>query len=258
MKEALQRSQDSSNAPDLKVSVLLDYTRGSRGCQHFPRHPFVADLLGARCSTPWMLFLCFYMQDRLTQGPCFCRCCSTSPLRCEFLCTTLQTWGGFCGCWSLNASTRPSESNTSKSICLTTALLSVGMLMPQYKSSPLSVWSTICSQNVFFVKVLKSHWDMLQRKWRTACFKPNGQRAGLCQPSVVSTPLQFNPQNSTWWSHWPEATTCSKSKQNVMCTKQYVLTLHTGLNFSSSFSGWLLRCNTFFVCFECLTYGGKK
>uniref|UniRef100_A0AAQ6IE12 CDP-diacylglycerol--glycerol-3-phosphate 3-phosphatidyltransferase n=1 Tax=Anabas testudineus TaxID=64144 RepID=A0AAQ6IE12_ANATE len=31
MKEALQRSQDSSNAPDLKVSVLLDYTRGSRG-----------------------------------------------------------------------------------------------------------------------------------------------------------------------------------------------------------------------------------
>ncbi|KAL7372277.1 hypothetical protein ABVT39_013131 [Epinephelus coioides] len=31
MEEALQRSQDSSRAPDLKVSVLLDYTRGSRG-----------------------------------------------------------------------------------------------------------------------------------------------------------------------------------------------------------------------------------
>ncbi|XP_042371483.1 CDP-diacylglycerol--glycerol-3-phosphate 3-phosphatidyltransferase, mitochondrial-like, partial [Plectropomus leopardus] len=30
MEEALQRSQDSQ-APDLKVSVLLDYTRGSRG-----------------------------------------------------------------------------------------------------------------------------------------------------------------------------------------------------------------------------------
>uniref|UniRef100_UPI0037E8D74F CDP-diacylglycerol--glycerol-3-phosphate 3-phosphatidyltransferase, mitochondrial n=1 Tax=Semicossyphus pulcher TaxID=241346 RepID=UPI0037E8D74F len=31
MEEALQRSQDDSHAPDLKVSVLLDYTRGSRG-----------------------------------------------------------------------------------------------------------------------------------------------------------------------------------------------------------------------------------
>ncbi|XP_035814049.1 CDP-diacylglycerol--glycerol-3-phosphate 3-phosphatidyltransferase, mitochondrial isoform X2 [Amphiprion ocellaris] len=31
MEEALQRSQESSRSPDLKVSVLLDYTRGSRG-----------------------------------------------------------------------------------------------------------------------------------------------------------------------------------------------------------------------------------
>ncbi|XP_071763988.1 CDP-diacylglycerol--glycerol-3-phosphate 3-phosphatidyltransferase, mitochondrial [Centroberyx gerrardi] len=31
MEEALQRSQDDSHAPDLKVSILLDYTRGSRG-----------------------------------------------------------------------------------------------------------------------------------------------------------------------------------------------------------------------------------
>ncbi|XP_010747736.2 CDP-diacylglycerol--glycerol-3-phosphate 3-phosphatidyltransferase, mitochondrial isoform X1 [Larimichthys crocea] len=31
MEEALQRSQDNSHAPDLKVSILLDYTRGSRG-----------------------------------------------------------------------------------------------------------------------------------------------------------------------------------------------------------------------------------
>lgn len=34
MEEALQRSHDSSGAP-LKVSVLLDYTRGSRGCRLF-------------------------------------------------------------------------------------------------------------------------------------------------------------------------------------------------------------------------------
>ncbi|XP_070708091.1 CDP-diacylglycerol--glycerol-3-phosphate 3-phosphatidyltransferase, mitochondrial isoform X2 [Pempheris klunzingeri] len=31
MEEALQRAQDNSHAPDLKVSILLDYTRGSRG-----------------------------------------------------------------------------------------------------------------------------------------------------------------------------------------------------------------------------------
>ncbi|XP_032359080.1 CDP-diacylglycerol--glycerol-3-phosphate 3-phosphatidyltransferase, mitochondrial [Etheostoma spectabile] len=31
MEEALQRSQENSDAPDLKVSMLLDYTRGSRG-----------------------------------------------------------------------------------------------------------------------------------------------------------------------------------------------------------------------------------
>ncbi|KAI4807773.1 hypothetical protein KUCAC02_027559 [Chaenocephalus aceratus] len=31
MEDALQRSQDNSDSPDLKVSVLLDYTRGSRG-----------------------------------------------------------------------------------------------------------------------------------------------------------------------------------------------------------------------------------
>ncbi|XP_030610965.1 CDP-diacylglycerol--glycerol-3-phosphate 3-phosphatidyltransferase, mitochondrial isoform X2 [Archocentrus centrarchus] len=31
MEEALQRSQDNSRSPDLKVSILLDYTRGSRG-----------------------------------------------------------------------------------------------------------------------------------------------------------------------------------------------------------------------------------
>ncbi|KAL3967938.1 E3 ubiquitin-protein ligase [Sarotherodon galilaeus] len=31
MEEALQRSQDNSQSPDLKVSILLDYTRGSRG-----------------------------------------------------------------------------------------------------------------------------------------------------------------------------------------------------------------------------------
>lgn len=31
MEEALQLSQENSHAPDLKVSVLLDYTRGSRG-----------------------------------------------------------------------------------------------------------------------------------------------------------------------------------------------------------------------------------
>uniref|UniRef100_A0A3Q4MHL7 CDP-diacylglycerol--glycerol-3-phosphate 3-phosphatidyltransferase n=1 Tax=Neolamprologus brichardi TaxID=32507 RepID=A0A3Q4MHL7_NEOBR len=31
MEEALQRSQDNSQSPNLKVSVLLDYTRGSRG-----------------------------------------------------------------------------------------------------------------------------------------------------------------------------------------------------------------------------------
>lgn len=31
MEEALQRSQDCSHASDLKVSILLDYTRGSRG-----------------------------------------------------------------------------------------------------------------------------------------------------------------------------------------------------------------------------------
>ncbi|KAM9837492.1 CDP-diacylglycerol--glycerol-3-phosphate 3-phosphatidyltransferase, mitochondrial [Aulostomus maculatus] len=31
IQEALQRSQENSHSPDLKVSVLLDYTRGSRG-----------------------------------------------------------------------------------------------------------------------------------------------------------------------------------------------------------------------------------
>ncbi|XP_045925873.1 CDP-diacylglycerol--glycerol-3-phosphate 3-phosphatidyltransferase, mitochondrial [Micropterus dolomieu] len=31
MEEALQRSQENNHAPDLKVSILLDYTRGSRG-----------------------------------------------------------------------------------------------------------------------------------------------------------------------------------------------------------------------------------
>ncbi|XP_056153534.1 CDP-diacylglycerol--glycerol-3-phosphate 3-phosphatidyltransferase, mitochondrial isoform X2 [Lampris incognitus] len=31
MEEALERSQEDSDAPDLKVSILLDYTRGSRG-----------------------------------------------------------------------------------------------------------------------------------------------------------------------------------------------------------------------------------
>ena len=31
MEEALQRSQANAHAPDLKVSILLDYTRGSRG-----------------------------------------------------------------------------------------------------------------------------------------------------------------------------------------------------------------------------------
>ena len=31
MEEALQRSQEDEDVPDLKVSVLLDYTRGSRG-----------------------------------------------------------------------------------------------------------------------------------------------------------------------------------------------------------------------------------
>lgn len=76
-------------------------------------------------------FVWFYVQDRLTRGPCFCRCCSASPLRCGFLCTTLQTWGGCCGFWSLSASTRPLESSTSKSTCLTTVLLSAGMLMPR-------------------------------------------------------------------------------------------------------------------------------
>lgn len=40
MEEALQRSQDNSHSPDLKVSVLLDYTRGSRGRWHFPLRSF--------------------------------------------------------------------------------------------------------------------------------------------------------------------------------------------------------------------------
>lgn len=40
MEEALQRSQDSGNGPGLKVSVLLDYTRGSRG-----RGPLLGPLL---------------------------------------------------------------------------------------------------------------------------------------------------------------------------------------------------------------------
>lgn len=31
MEEALERSQENSLSPNLKVSVLLDYTRGSRG-----------------------------------------------------------------------------------------------------------------------------------------------------------------------------------------------------------------------------------
>lgn len=43
MEEALQRSQDNSHAPDLKVSILLDYTRGSRGWWHFPWDVFAAE-----------------------------------------------------------------------------------------------------------------------------------------------------------------------------------------------------------------------
>lgn len=44
MEEALQRSQDNQHHPQLKVSVLLDYTRGSRGCCCVPEFcppPFV-------------------------------------------------------------------------------------------------------------------------------------------------------------------------------------------------------------------------
>jgi len=36
MEEALQRSKENSHSSDLKVSILLDYTRGSRGGQLFP------------------------------------------------------------------------------------------------------------------------------------------------------------------------------------------------------------------------------
>lgn len=45
MEEALQRSQGSDRDPQLKVSVLLDYTRGSRGCWRPPpsRAAFVSD-----------------------------------------------------------------------------------------------------------------------------------------------------------------------------------------------------------------------
>ena len=68
------------------------------------------------------------VQDRSTRGPCCCRCCSASPLRCGCLCTTLRTWGGCCGCWSRSASTRPSESSISRSTCLTTASSSAGVL----------------------------------------------------------------------------------------------------------------------------------
>lgn len=128
MEEALQRSQGNSHAPDLKVSILLDYTRGSRGC-------FILDLSVAVSTMLIVLIVCCgsYVQDRSTRGPCCCRCCSASPLRCGCLCTTLQTWGGCCGCWSRSASTRPSESSTSRSTCLTTALSSAGMLTPTQK-----------------------------------------------------------------------------------------------------------------------------
>lgn len=135
MEEALQRSQDNSHSPDLKVSVLLDYTRGSRGSWRFPwdlyMHLVNAEPLAHRPDC--ICVTAFHMQGRLTRGPCCSLCCSASHLRCGCLCTTLQTWGGCCGCWSRSASTRPSESSTSKSICLTTASSSAGM--------PVPVWS---------------------------------------------------------------------------------------------------------------------
>lgn len=128
MEEALQHSQENSHAPDLKVSILLDYTRGSRGQRDF----FPAGLHRAPRSSSWSYFVViFNVQGRWTRGPCCCLCCSASPLRCGCLCITLRTWGGCWGCWSLSASMRPSASSTSKFTCLTTALLSAGMFVSE-------------------------------------------------------------------------------------------------------------------------------
>lgn len=123
MEEALERSQGNSH--DLKVSILLDYTRGSRGCCHW------AEGFSSAQSTEFIILMVFCgscVQARSTRGPCCCRCCGASPLRCGFPCTTLRTWGGCWGCWSLSASTRPSESSTSRSTCSTTASSSAGVL----------------------------------------------------------------------------------------------------------------------------------
>ena len=134
MEEALQLSQENSHAPDLKVSVLLDYTRGSRGRWRFLwRFSVSAGLYRAPRSSRWSFSaVIFNVQGRLTRGPCCCHCCSASPHRCGCLCITLRTWGGCWGCWSLSASTRLSESSISKFTSLTTALSSAGMLIPAH------------------------------------------------------------------------------------------------------------------------------
>lgn len=52
MEEALQRSQGSDRDPQLKVSVLLDYTRGSRGCWRPPPPELRVFQMGPQCSPP--------------------------------------------------------------------------------------------------------------------------------------------------------------------------------------------------------------
>lgn len=64
MNEALQRSQDSSSAPNLKVSILLDHTRGSRGCLHFPRRPFCCWFAQSTVLINLNVFVWFSTQDR--------------------------------------------------------------------------------------------------------------------------------------------------------------------------------------------------
>lgn len=56
IEEALERSEENAHSPGLKVSILLDYTRGSRGSR----------LFSMRCLSSW---------SSLILRGCCCVCC---------------------------------------------------------------------------------------------------------------------------------------------------------------------------------------
>lgn len=145
MEEALQRSQGG----DLKVSVLLDYSRGSRGSSLPP-----AALPACRLRRPphpdSPLSGLPPLQDGSTPGRCCCRCCAASPRRCESPCTTRRTCGGCCACSSRSASTRPSASSTSRSTCSTTASSSAGASVFLHASHTQSIMGKTRNEKITF------------------------------------------------------------------------------------------------------------